>query len=382
MQIVFKLEELSKFKNVAIYGAGHAGEILYYTLKHFLPNTKTKLIIDDFKSGNIDSIPIISSKELKKITNEIDAILVSALIKDEIENTLLEYDHIPSFYVRINYFHNVQEVENVIVKKNSLKSHKFNNKYLEHEKASQFKAVSSLLQTDKDRELYSLILESWLSKSNHMENFFCNSYGAIGRHYFEFIIPEAIHTVIEGGVADGTNTIEMLQIFPLDCTIYGFDPIFDNYTQTKHKKYISDSSRAEVSKKGLWNKDTTLSFVTDSTLALSRVVEDNEDFNENSIHVITIDNFVKMQNIKKVDFIKFDIEGSEIEALYGGLETIIRDRPQMALSIYHKFEHLYEIPLLLFENLKNYTYRIGHYHYEIGESVLYAIPNELYIEKT
>ena len=95
------------------------------------------------------------------------------------------------------------------------------------------------------------------------------------------------------------------------------------------------------------------------------------------IETISIDEFVAEKNISKIDFIKLDVEGAEVEALKGAMKTMLRDRPQMAVSIYHKPEHLYEIPLYLRDSLDNYTYRLEHYDYRWTGTVLYAIPEEL-----
>ena len=101
-----------------------------------------------------------------------------------------------------------------------------------------------------------------------------------------------------------------------------------------------------------------------------------------TINTISIDEYVYENKIKKVDFIKMDIEGAELEALKGAKSTISDHRPQLAVAIYHvgynNSSDLYEIPLYLSNNLENYTFRLGHYSTEIYETVLYAIPNELY----
>ena len=91
--------------------------------------------------------------------------------------------------------------------------------------------------------------------------------------------------------------------------------------------------------------------------------------------MITIDDYCGKNNIKP-DFIKMDIEGSELLALEGGINTIINHRPQLAISIYHCDADFINIPLYLNENLKNYVYKLGHYSPDINETVLYAIPRE------
>jgi FkbM family methyltransferase len=50
-------------------------------------------------------------------------------------------------------------------------------------------------------------------------------------------------------------------------------------------------------------------------------------------------------------YIKFDIEGSELDALEGGKETIKRRRPKLAVCVYHAPDHLWRIPLRLRELL-------------------------------
>ncbi len=50
---------------------------------------------------------------------------------------------------------------------------------------------------------------------------------------------------------------------------------------------------------------------------------------------ITLDEFVKKNNITKVDFIKADIEGAERDLLKGARETLKKYRPKLALRTYH-----------------------------------------------
>jgi len=45
--------------------------------------------------------------------------------------------------------------------------------------------------------------------------------------------------------------------------------------------------------------------------------------------------------------IKMDIEGAEYDALLGARQTIARYKPGLAISLYHRPEHLWEIPMLL-----------------------------------
>ncbi len=50
-----------------------------------------------------------------------------------------------------------------------------------------------------------------------------------------------------------------------------------------------------------------------------------------------------------VDFIKYDVEGDEWEALHGSLETVHRDSPALAVSVYHRTADLFALPLYIRE---------------------------------
>jgi FkbM family methyltransferase len=72
---------------------------------------------------------------------------------------------------------------------------------------------------------------------------------------------------------------------------------------------------------------------------------------------------------------KFDIEGSEPDALEGGRETITRHRPKMAVCLYHAPNHLWTIPLRLNELLPNSRFTLRTYCGDGWDCVCYCIPN-------
>ena len=75
------------------------------------------------------------------------------------------------------------------------------------------------------------------------------------------------------------------------------------------------------------------------------------------VDVTTIDDFCSKYDIRP-NFIKMDIEGAELDALHGAKETIIRYRPSCAICIYHKWEHRWQIPLLLRDMVEGYNFYI------------------------
>ncbi len=78
--------------------------------------------------------------------------------------------------------------------------------------------------------------------------------------------------------------------------------------------------------------------------------------NENEFQITTLDEFVKENNIKRVDFIKADIEGQERNLLNGARETLKNFAPKLAICTYH----LPDDPKILPEIIKtaNPNYKI------------------------
>jgi FkbM family methyltransferase len=76
----------------------------------------------------------------------------------------------------------------------------------------------------------------------------------------------------------------------------------------------------------------------------------------------------------EVTFIKMDVEGAEVNALLGAIETIRRNRPKMAISLYHKREDIFEIPLLIHKICPEYKFYIRHHCTTFSETVLFAVP--------
>ena len=73
---------------------------------------------------------------------------------------------------------------------------------------------------------------------------------------------------------------------------------------------------------------------------------DNESNIGNNIKVITLDEYCE-ESKEKIDFIKADIEGSEMAMLKGAGRTISKDAPVCAICLYHKRDDFWEIPQFL-----------------------------------
>src|SRR5437867_3661050 len=86
----------------------------------------------------------------------------------------------------------------------------------------------------------------------------------------------------------------------------------------------------------------------------------------------TIDEAATRSNVPRVDFIKMDIEGSELSALRGAESSIRRWRPKLAISLYHRPEDFFSIPSWIDSLDIGYRLFLDHYSIHHEETVLYA----------
>jgi len=90
-----------------------------------------------------------------------------------------------------------------------------------------------------------------------------------------------------------------------------------------------------------------------------------------ALKVRTIDGL----NLENASFIKMDIEGAELNALKGAEKTILRDKPKLAICIYHSDEDMIRIAEYIRKLVPEYKLYVRHYGF-ITETVLYAVTGE------
>jgi FkbM family methyltransferase len=93
------------------------------------------------------------------------------------------------------------------------------------------------------------------------------------------------------------------------------------------------------------------------------------------VQTVTLDDYVVLCGLKRVDFIKMDIEGSEVPALRGAVQTIRHFRPKLAICLYHKWDDAFTIPRLIQSCGVDYAFSFKWVQLSEGwEAVLLATP--------
>jgi len=127
---------------------------------------------------------------------------------------------------------------------------------------------------------------------------------------------------------------------------FGFEPTQENFV---HAQQALAASGVEgwIKNVGVYNTSKTLHFTIGNNTATSHIDESGNT----SIRVEKIDDLIK----ERVTLIKYDVEGSEYEALEGAAQLISSWKPKLAVSIYHEHTDFRKLPLLIKQINSNYS---------------------------
>lgn len=158
-----------------------------------------------------------------------------------------------------------------------------------------------------------------------------------------------IHTILDGGAFKGDSTQLFAEtLHPKKIIAVEADP----KTFLKLDNYASQESHTSVEAvhAALWDSDGELEYVSSASRGSAQKGQ-NQRAKTTSVPCRTIDSLLADT---PVDLLKLDIEGAEDCALNGAEKTILRDQPNMMISLYHRTDDLFSLPLRIHKLLPDH----------------------------
>lgn len=143
--------------------------------------------------------------------------------------------------------------------------------------------------------------------------------------------------------------------------IVAFEPDAENFKNLRRNQPDITAVSA-----GCWSSEGILQFCSDADA--SKICKSART----GTSVIRVKCIDRVRECHDASFIKMDIEGAEQKALLGAVETIRRNRPRLAVCIYHSDEDMVKIPLLIHEICPDYKLYVRQHSNSRAETVLYA----------
>lgn len=176
-------------------------------------------------------------------------------------------------------------------------------------------------------------------------------------------------SIVDCGAWQGDVTVNFLKMVSSDplAHVYAFEPDAVNFRElVKNCKRHNKNNRLNAFNMAVCDFDGQANFESYSDSSMSGVLE---VAGEGLTKVCKLDTVLANE---KIYMIKFDIEGAELDALAGVRNTILRETPILAISVYHKCDDLWNIFSFVKDLRCGYKFYLGHHNQHLHESVLYC----------
>lgn len=176
------------------------------------------------------------------------------------------------------------------------------------------------------------------------------------RIYRELLDAATIGAAADLGAYNGDTIRELMTYAPQLSTVFAMEPDRRNFKKLEQWLEGIESPVVHSFFGAAWSEDATLIFGDSGNrnagvFAPGRQVE---------VHAKSLDSFVGGE---RVDYVKYDVEGAEREALNGSRQVIARCRPRLLISAYHRSEDIFALPLQLHEMAPDYRLYYRRYPY-------------------
>lgn len=178
------------------------------------------------------------------------------------------------------------------------------------------------------------------------------------------VMSELLHTqtytgVVDAGAYDGDTARLWVSRCPNLKQIWAFEPDRRNFRKLEAYAKGETSVCITPIQAALWNEKAVLRF-DDSGNRNAGVDQEELARRHVQVQAVALDDLLAGE---RVDFIKYDIEGSEREALWGSERIIREQKPDLLVSLYHRTEDLHELILLIREICPEYRLFVRRYPY-------------------
>jgi FkbM family methyltransferase len=344
-----------------IFGAGKTGKIF----KSILEKNHKKVIsfiTSQNSSTEVEGIPVINLAENSKELNNQIPVIIAVFNREENAhmNFITEYLKKLKFQNIVHLYDFIDEYSTQIDNLYWL-----TNRDYYHENLSKFLKVKELFKEQQSIDIYDNIINFLLTFNLNI----LPTPNPTNQYFPDNIkVWDGMNAFLDVGSFDGQTIMDAYSRYGKLGTVIAYEP------DPLNIKFIKQ-------KIDLFNPAVNFFLIPCGVGSSVEILKFSSGFGEGS--AIQKDGDCNIQCLSLDDtlfgivpgYIKMDIEGAEFEALRGAENTIKKYRPSLAISLYHKPDHLFEVPLLIKSWNLGYNYYIRSHGNNLFETVLYCIPN-------
>ncbi len=231
----------------------------------------------------------------------------------------------------------------------------FTKEFFEDNK-EKIEAVFGMLEDETSKKIYeNVIMYKLTGKISYLFDAECDkeeSYSLLDANNFR--------NVADLGAYNGDTLRELFCVSPHLQKAYAFEPDERSFRKLSAfcEAYEGGTDLLPIHA-AAWREDTELVF-GDEGNRNSGLFAPLKTAKQKTVMARSLDSILRGE---AVDYIKYDVEGAEAEAIFGSKETILRYSPSLLISAYHRSEDIFELPLLIKSLNPNYKLYYRRYPY-------------------
>lgn len=356
-----KIKKLQETKRkVGIFGAGVYARLISEMLQGYGVSVDFCVVDDEYVSSanRWGGIPVYALSYVKKQFD--GAIMIPGI-------NILGFDDWDIF---VNDLHSKMSVNQDIldIGDYGMGNHEDISKEYVQMHMDGFENTFAMLADERSRDVMAAYLNASI---DHDVNYLKDLWTARGYDYEMELLFNGINdgAVIECGAFNGKTAVEMDEYLGGTHEIYALECDSKNYEELCNR--VSDRLNIKPLKYAVWDKKTHLIITQKGS---SCIVEElgQEGADTCAVNAVSIDSL----SSHTLAAIVMDVEGSEMRAIHGARTAIAKDRPKLAVRVYHRAEDLFIIPQAIKKLNENYRLYLRYNYQGLKsgiETTLYAV---------
>ena len=317
---------------VVIYGMGNGAEKLLARFSRRKISVAGFFASDDFVRGqSFHGYPVRTYGETCRLYREFLPVLAFASNREEVLSRLLEIDRATPLLVP----------DLPVAGEEDFTPDFYRCHY------GEIRRAYDLFADEASRRVYTSVL--WYKLTGRLAPLL--RYTCEKEEIYNLLKNKSVKCEIDVGAYRGDTVRESIRYLPGTEVIYAVEPDPKNYRKLElaAKEFSSPRVIAVPAAAGAENGTTVIHGSGNRNSSLSGASYRHRD---TEVPLLRLDTLTD----RTVDYIKYDVEGAEEDALLGSDGVIRRDRPALLVSAYHKSEDLFALPLMLAEKYPIYRF--------------------------
>jgi len=304
---------------IVVYGMGNGADKLFLRFEEYGIKVADVFASDGFVRGHsFRGYKVKSFSDIREKYDDFVIVLSFASNREEVLFMLSELDFRYDMYVPDMPVAGVDEY--------------FDKDFYNANYSEILKAYNALSDVDSQNCFAAVINYKLTGKMKYLMSAFSEKseiYSLVGKR--------KIHAAIDAGAYRGDTAMEMVKYLKGVEKIYALEPDSRNFKKLKAYSEAESGTAIIPINAAAWCENTDGSFNSsgnrNSTVNATASFEHRAD----AVSLITVDSL----DTGKVDYIKYDVEGAEYEALLGSDEKIREYSPTLLVSLYHRSRDIF-----------------------------------------